>query len=121
MGLHMDDLHTPTVPSGPTSSAQPSKNGDDDKRSLLDLMADKDRLEEELKALMSVLESVCSPSPSHSHLPTSSPFQLSISSIYYYRTTRLTCTPSQHNVNMSTPLTTFDGFPRPDIDVTQST
>ena len=63
----MDDLHTPSVASGPTSSFQPSKNGDDDKKSLLDLIADKDRLEAELKALMSVLESVCLPLPLPPH------------------------------------------------------
>ena len=61
MGLHMDDLHMPTVPSGPSSGSQFSKNADEEKKSLLDLIADKDRLEEELKALMSVLESVCLP------------------------------------------------------------
>ena len=71
MGLHMDDLHTPTVASGRTSGPQSSKNGDEDKRSLLDLIADKDRLEEELKALMSVLESVRLPLPLNPHFSNS--------------------------------------------------
>ncbi|CAF9912934.1 MAG: putative 26S proteasome regulatory subunit [Heterodermia speciosa] len=81
MGLHMDNIHTPSVPSAPTSSSHPPKSSDADKTPLLDLIADKDRVEGELKALMGVLQS--------------------------------------HNANMTTPLTTFDGFPRSDLDVAQ--
>lgn len=57
MGLRMDDLHTPTVPSGPTTRLQ----GNDaviSRLSLIDLIDRKERLEEELKALGSVLDSV---------------------------------------------------------------
>lgn len=56
MGLRMDDLHAPTVASGPTS--QPTANGTDSKRSLQELIAQKDNVEAELSALGSVLESV---------------------------------------------------------------
>lgn len=80
MGLPMDsglaDIH---VPSGPTSihQAGPPLDG----LTLTQLIARKDNLEAELKALGSVLDS--------------------------------------HGVNMQTGLTTFDGFPRSDIDVPQ--
>ncbi|KAF7503111.1 hypothetical protein GJ744_004320 [Endocarpon pusillum] len=80
MGLRMDDLHTPTVPSGPTTRLQGNDAGIS-RLSLIDLIDRKDRLEEELKALGSVLDS--------------------------------------HGVNMNTSLTTFDGYPRDDIDVAQ--
>lgn len=57
MGMPMDDLHTPTVPSGPTTRL----HGNDatiSKLSLMELIDRKDRVEEELKALGSVLDSV---------------------------------------------------------------
>ncbi|KAF1955388.1 26S proteasome non-ATPase regulatory subunit 9 [Byssothecium circinans] len=76
----MDDLHAPTVGSGPTSSGY-SNGVSKDQLSLQELIAEKDRLEMELKALGQVLDS--------------------------------------HGVNMNTGLTTFDGFPRADIDVAQ--
>jgi 26S proteasome regulatory subunit N4 len=57
MGLPMDDLHTPTVPSGPTSQLQ-SNDATLSKLSLMELIDRRDRLEEELKALGSVLDSV---------------------------------------------------------------
>ena len=57
MGLKMDDIHTPTVPSGPTSG--PIKSSDlGDGMSLTELIADKERVEGELTALSQVLESV---------------------------------------------------------------
>ncbi|KAL8723190.1 MAG: hypothetical protein Q9225_000456 [Loekoesia sp. 1 TL-2023] len=77
MGLPMDDIHTPTVASGPTSALASRSTKGDGEVSLLDLIAEKARLEEELKAL------------------------------------------SGHGVNMDTSLTTFDGYPRDDIDVAQ--
>ncbi|KAH3907299.1 hypothetical protein HBH56_192940 [Parastagonospora nodorum] len=80
MGIRMDDLHTPTVASGPTSGGY-SNGVSKDQLSLQELIAEKDRLETELKALGQVLDS--------------------------------------HGVNMNTGLTTFDGFPRSDIDVPQ--
>ncbi|KAL8812414.1 MAG: hypothetical protein Q9223_007300 [Gallowayella weberi] len=82
MGLPMDDIHTPTVPSGPASSYDPHTTNGAGGTSLLDLIAEKARVEEELRALSSVLDS--------------------------------------HGVNMNTSLTTFDGYPRDDIDVAQS-
>ncbi|KAF2735713.1 26S proteasome non-ATPase regulatory subunit 9 [Polyplosphaeria fusca] len=76
----MDDIHAPTVSSGPTSAGY--TNGvSKDHLSLRELVAEKDRVEAELKELGKVLDS--------------------------------------HGVNMNTTLTTFDGFPRADIDVAQ--
>jgi 26S proteasome non-ATPase regulatory subunit 9 len=63
-------------------------------------MVEKDRLETELKALGQVLDSVRI--PMH----------------YEEESANHSC---QHGVNMNTGLTTFDGFPRSDIDVPQST
>ena len=57
MGLRMDDIHTPTVPSGPTSGSTAS-NSQADRASLTELIADKERVEGELTALSQVLESV---------------------------------------------------------------
>lgn len=79
MGLHMDDLHTPSVVSGPTTGASNGVAKQD--MSLRELMAEKDRVQSELSALSSVLDS--------------------------------------HGVNMRTSLTTFDGYPRDDIDIAQ--
>ncbi|EDU47641.1 DegQ, Trypsin-like serine protease, typically periplasmic, containing PDZ domain protein [Pyrenophora tritici-repentis] len=76
----MDDIHAPTVSSGPTSSGY-SNGIPKEQLSLQELMAEKDRVEAELKALGQVLDS--------------------------------------HGVHMNTGLTTFDGFPRSDIDVAQ--
>ena len=58
MGLPMDDIHTPTVPSGPTTGQKAVNGVDKDKLSLLDLMAEKTSVEDELTALGSVLDSV---------------------------------------------------------------
>lgn len=58
MGLPMDDIHTPTVRSGSTSAQTSRDTTQDGGRTLLDLIADKTRLEDELKALSSVLDSV---------------------------------------------------------------
>jgi 26S proteasome regulatory subunit N4 len=53
----MDDLHTPTVASGPTS--QGTSNGvPKEQMTLEELMAEKERIEAELKALSTVLDSV---------------------------------------------------------------
>jgi 26S proteasome non-ATPase regulatory subunit 9 len=57
MGLHMDDIHAPTVDSGPTSAGH--ANGvSKDQLSLRELIAEKERVEAELKALGQVLDSV---------------------------------------------------------------
>ncbi|OQD82480.1 hypothetical protein PENANT_c021G01897 [Penicillium antarcticum] len=74
----MDDIHAPTVASGPSSGAAPR---DLTKLSMTDLMQEKQRLEDELKALSAVLDS--------------------------------------HGVRMTSSLTTFDGYPRDDIDIAQ--
>ncbi|KAI9806398.1 MAG: GTP-binding nuclear protein gsp1/Ran [Piccolia ochrophora] len=81
MGLPMDSLHSPTVASGPTSAARNGDAAELNKLSLTQLSEEKDRLEGELKALSSVLDS--------------------------------------HGVDMNTSLTTFDGYPRNDLDVAQ--
>ncbi|KAL8843792.1 MAG: hypothetical protein Q9176_001754 [Flavoplaca citrina] len=77
----MDDIHTPTIPSGPASTHTSGSDNHSEATSLQDLIAEKARTEEELKALSGVLDS--------------------------------------HGVNMNTSLTTFDGYPRDDIDVAQ--
>lgn len=56
MGLRMDDIHAPTVASGPTS--RPTANGTTKKLTFSDLAAQKDNIEAELAALGSVLDSV---------------------------------------------------------------
>jgi 26S proteasome non-ATPase regulatory subunit 9 len=56
----MDDIHAPTVSSGPTSAGH--TNGvSKDQLSLQELIAEKDRVEAELKALGQVLDSVYLP------------------------------------------------------------
>lgn len=55
----MDDIHTPTVPSGPTTGQMSANGVGKDNMSLMDLIAEKTRVEEELSALGSVLDSVC--------------------------------------------------------------
>lgn len=52
----MNNLHAPTIPSGPTSST--GTNGQLGKLSFAELEAKKHNVEEELKALGSVLDSV---------------------------------------------------------------
>lgn len=52
----MDDLHTPTVASGPVSNGY--SNGDSGTKSLQELMAQRDAIQAELQALGSVLDSV---------------------------------------------------------------
>ncbi|KAJ5871258.1 uncharacterized protein N7529_003611, partial [Penicillium soppii] len=74
----MDDIHAPTVASGPASGALPR---DLSKLSMPELMQEKERIEEELSALSAVLQS--------------------------------------HGVRMTSSLTTFDGYPRDDIDIAQ--
>lgn len=54
----MDDIHTPTVHSGPASSHTTRSTNKDKGKTLLDLIAEKSNLEEELKALSGVLDSV---------------------------------------------------------------
>jgi 26S proteasome non-ATPase regulatory subunit 9 len=52
----MENLHAPTVPSGPTSA--PAANGTLNGLSFVQLQAKKDNLEAEIRALSAVLESV---------------------------------------------------------------
>lgn len=56
MGLRMEDLHTPTVAAGPTSGRS-SNGAAKDGLPLTELIAEKERVESELLALGSVLES----------------------------------------------------------------
>ena len=58
MGLPMDDIHTPTVPSGPSSGSGQSNGVNKDELSLMELINEKTKTEEELSALGSVLDSV---------------------------------------------------------------
>ncbi|RNJ54841.1 putative 26S proteasome regulatory subunit [Verticillium nonalfalfae] len=77
--LRMDNLHAPTVPSGPASFL--TSKEDYTKLTYLELQAQKIQMETEMQALSAILDS--------------------------------------HGSNMTTPLTTRDGFPRADIDVAQ--
>ena len=54
----MDDIHNPTVPSGPTSLAGGPNAALDKEVPLMELMGEKERVESELSALSSVLDSV---------------------------------------------------------------
>lgn len=56
--LRMNNLHAPTVPSGPTSNAA-TTNGVARHLSFAELQRKKEDLEAELKALGGVLDSVC--------------------------------------------------------------
>jgi len=95
--LRMENLHAPTVPSGPTTV--PALNGSQTNGlTFAQLQAKKDNIEAEIRALGSVLESVGS--PSNSVMPGTEILQ--------------------HGVDMNTRLLTPDGFPRADIDVAQS-
>jgi 26S proteasome non-ATPase regulatory subunit 9 len=53
----MDDIHSPTVPSGPTSNGVPNDVAIE-KMTFRELVAEKERIEGELSALSSVLDSV---------------------------------------------------------------
>lgn len=59
-----DDIHAPTVSSGPTSSRH-SNGIPKDQLSLQELIAEKERVEAELKALGQVLDSVRTHAPTH--------------------------------------------------------
>ncbi|KAJ5593895.1 26S proteasome non-ATPase regulatory subunit 9 [Penicillium hispanicum] len=102
MGVPMDDnIHAPTVGSGPTSGAAPL---DLSKLSVVELMQEKERIEAELSALSSVLNSVGPFGPC---------------TTLSEGTCLLISRPGQHGVSMNSSLTTFDGFPRDDIDIAQ--
>lgn len=59
MGIPMDNnIHAPTVPSGPTTAGTGFK--DLTKHSMAELMSEKERIEAELSAYSSVLASVSS-------------------------------------------------------------
>lgn len=60
MGLPMNNIHSPTVvvPSGPSTDHSAANGAPQEKMPLMDLIAEKTRVEEELKALGSVLDSV---------------------------------------------------------------
>lgn len=102
MGLRMDDIHTPTVQSGLTSGSASARPTQDATKPLSELIAERAGVEQELKALSGVLDSVCM-------------FSLSTQDMQAD-----VCCALKHGVNMTTSLTTFDGYPRDDIDVAQS-
>jgi hypothetical protein len=52
----MDNIHNPSIPSGTPINHEPANTGDYDK--LMKLMDEKERVEKELDALGSVLQSV---------------------------------------------------------------
>lgn len=54
----MDNIHSPSVPSGPVAGRNLFKTADQNKLSLMDLMAEKQRVESELSALSGVLDTV---------------------------------------------------------------
>lgn len=58
MGLRMEDLHTPTVPSGPVTDATGPGVSHNQQTPLTDLISEKERVESELTALSTVLDSV---------------------------------------------------------------
>ena len=58
MGLRMEDLHTPTVPSGPVTGTTGPGLSQNALTPLTDLISEKERVERELTALSSVLDSV---------------------------------------------------------------
>lgn len=96
----MNNLHAPTIPSGPTSA--PKQDGQTIQRTMAELQQKKANMEAELRALGGVLDSVSGqkatrPQTEHEGL-----------------------TAPKHGVDMNTPLLTRDGYPRADIDVAQS-
>ncbi len=58
MGMPMESIHAPSVASGQRSGRDLSNGVGSDKSSLMEIMAEKDRVESELRALSSVLDSV---------------------------------------------------------------
>jgi len=61
MGIHMEDIHNPSVPSSSNSTSLPSAsstNGTPSREEVLQLMERKDLIEAELNALGAVLDSV---------------------------------------------------------------
>jgi 26S proteasome non-ATPase regulatory subunit 9 len=90
------DIHAPTVASGPASGG-PAR--DISKLAMPDLMQEKERIEEEMSALSSVLQSVR---------------YLGSKLLQFCLTI-----PFKHGVPMTASLTTFDGYPRDDIDIAQ--
>lgn len=59
MGLNMDNIHIPSIASGPTTGHASTKTLEQGQLSLLELHSEKQRIEEEISALSRVLESVC--------------------------------------------------------------
>lgn len=63
MGLNMDNIHIPSIVSGPTTSHATTKTLEQGQLSLMELHSEKQRIEKEVSALSRVLESVCSRLP----------------------------------------------------------
>lgn len=103
MGMPMMDIHAPSVASRERSDSDLPIGVASDKSSLMELIAEKDRVDSELRALSSVLNSVS--------------VDRTLRARYIDLTHHLSL---QHGVNMNTSLTTFDGYPRDDLDIAQS-
>lgn len=59
MRLNMDNIHIPSIVSGPTTSHATTKTLEQGQLSLMELHSEKQRIEKEVSALSRVLESVC--------------------------------------------------------------
>lgn len=55
----MDNIHIPSIVSGPTTSHATTKTLEQGQLSLMELHSEKQRIEKEISALTRVLESVC--------------------------------------------------------------
>lgn len=64
MGLRMEDLHAPTVASGPTTGGASANGVPLDRLSLMELIKEKEKVEAQMSALSSVLDSVSCLMPS---------------------------------------------------------
>ncbi len=98
----MDNIHIPSIASGPTTGHASSKSPEQDKLSLMELYSVKQRVENEISALSRVLDSVGVKLSPRDRILTSTSNHL------------------QYGVNMNTSLNTYDGYPRDDIDIPQS-
>lgn len=59
MGLNMDNIHIPSIVSGPTTSHATTKTLEQAQLSLMGFHSEKQRIEKEISALSRVLKSVC--------------------------------------------------------------
>lgn len=116
------NIHMPSVASSPNPHNDGLQSSGNAKEDLLALMGEKDIVEAELKALGAVLDSV-SLGMRNSILLHPSCYIGWVDlkeQVYLLSIKNLICSDlCQHKVTMQTPLCTFDGYPRDDIDVAQ--